>query len=108
MPALTIPDPRGALPPGCADTRPVARVVQIIAEAARAQRPCPTNEALAATLGYGSTSSVARLVRKAELAGLIHVQRGQRDRVVSARDGRWRTAGAVTTPHWREDAGRVA
>lgn len=108
MPALTIPDPNRAAPPGRADTRPMARIVEAIAAAARAGKPCPSNQALAERCGYAKASSIVGLIRKAELAGLIRVQRGQCDRVVAAADGTWRTAGTITTPHWRQRAERAA
>ena len=108
MPALTIPDPRRATPPGCADTRPMARIIEVIAAAARAGQACPSNQALADRFGYGGTSTVIALIRKAELLGLIRVERGMTSRVVSAADGSWRTAGTITTPHWRQRAERVA
>jgi len=78
-------------------------------DAATASLECPTNRDLAARLQTSSTY-VVRVIQTAEAAGLITVERGNRQRVVRAPDGSWRTAGEINNKHWRNrtEADRLA
>jgi hypothetical protein len=79
-----------------------ARVVDVIRRAAQAGHRAPTNQALREHFGWASTGSVAHVLRQAEAAELIRIERGQSSRVIEAGDGSWRTAGGVGAPHWRD------
>ncbi len=78
----------------------VAQVVEMIAAAAAAGEPCPSNAAICGRLGYASVSTAARMLQMAESHGLVTVERGLSARVVSAADGSWRTSGETGRPHW--------
>lgn len=80
-------------------------VLNAIKRAAAAGRPCPTNDILAGIIGAGSVSTPARCIKRLERKGLISVQRGNSQRVVTVAATGQRTAGHIEHPHWRERRG---
>lgn len=82
--------------------RNVERAVRYIQDLARAGQTAPTNQQLAEHLGFTEARAGTDVVRRAEVAGLIKVERGQVRRVIAAADGSWRTSGDAGAPHWRD------
>ncbi len=82
------------------------KLVGVIRAAAMAGDVCPTNDAVVGKFELRSPSAASEMIRGAERAGLIVVQRGISSRVVSAPDGSWRTAGFVS-PHSEAAAKRA-
>lgn len=95
-----------APPPGRSD--PMQRAVEYCRQAALRGEKAPSNDAIAAHLGWASTGRASTLISGAQAQGLIRVHRGQTSRVIEAADGSWRTAGAMPAPHWRDRAGAEA
>ena len=67
-------------------------VLDMLAEAGRAGRPCPTNNDLADRLGEVQDNHISSVVRRLQDDGLIRVQFLGCRRVIEAADGSWRTA----------------
>lgn len=61
----------------------VQRVVDLIADAAAAGQPCPTNDAIAAAMGWPDATSAFKAIRAAERAGVIKVERFMVGRIVT-------------------------
>lgn len=89
------------------DRAMVDRIVAACRDAALAGQAAPSNAALVARFGFRSTATPSGLLTAAEALGLVVVERGMAQRVVSAPDGSWRTAGAVGATHWRAGIGAV-
>ena len=83
------------------------KVLDIITDAAREGRVCPTNKAIAKMDGLSSASSVADAIRRLQRKGIIKVKRFNRARVVRLPDLDLQTAipsslgRAGRAPHWR-------
>jgi len=84
------------------------RLLEIIAEAARAGHVCPTNKAIAEMDGLVSASAVADAIGRLQRKGVIEVKRYNRARIVRLPDQDLVTAKpklsshAGWAPHWRD------
>ena len=84
------------------------RLLEIIADAARAGRVCPTNKAIAEMDGLASASAVADAISRLQRKGVIEVERYNRARIVCLPDQGLVTAEpevssqAGQAPHWRD------
>ena len=79
----------------------VARAARIFAElkrCAEAGEPCPCNEALAADNGCGKTH-VINILNLLIVAGMIEIERGNRDRIVTICATGKKTAGTIKARH---------
>ncbi|WP_069338347.1 SANT/Myb-like DNA-binding domain-containing protein [Sphingobium yanoikuyae] len=84
------------------------RCYQILCDAAAAHQVCPTNQDLSDMLGYSAPNKASEVISLIEVMGLITVQRGLRNRVVTIVKTGDRTAGVVVSRHrkpsdWTED-----
>lgn len=57
-------------------------VLDILATAARAGQPCPTNAQMALDIGAGSDSSLTQIMRDMRLNGSIKIHKQGNDRIV--------------------------
>ena len=78
------------------------RVFDILVAAVNAGEKCPSNSNLAHRIGCISTSDPSDIIRRLQRSGLITVDRGSCNRVVTIVATGKSTAGKVTAPHWRE------
>lgn len=72
------------------------RVFQIVKSAAENGIECPTNAAIAESVGYSSTSRAADAISFLSTAGMIRVERSRNSRVVEIVATGKRTAGKIT------------
>lgn len=84
-----------------------ATAMRLIEQAASLGEPCPKNETIAVAIGYSSVSASCRVLNRLEANGLIHVERGAINRVVTILATGKRTAGVVHHQHWRFQTDRV-
>lgn len=83
------------------------RIYDIIANAARAGKVCPTNKAIAKMEGLTSASAVADIIARLQRKGVIEVERFNRSRIIYLVDLDLETAPpslsslAGHAPHWR-------
>lgn len=78
-----------------------------IKRAAESGAACPTNIELAAIAGK-SDSAVPTILDRLANRGLISVERGRRNRVVTILETGARTAGTVGRPHWSTRGVKIA
>lgn len=71
-----------------------------IKRAAEAGEPCPSNLQLARLIGAESMSAGANVVSFLAATGVISVERGSSNRVVTVHSIGKSTAGRVKAPHW--------
>ncbi len=88
-------DPAGTLSPSARAT------YAMIALAAEAGEPCPSNRIVAAALGFGSVGHVPAVLNRIQAAGLIRIERGSTSRIVTILANGKRTAGEPGAIHWR-------
>lgn len=75
------------------------RIFAIIRTAAEAGLECPTNAALAESVGYSSTASVSNALSFLALSGMIAVRRSNHTRVVTIMASGATTAGVARKAH---------
>ena len=79
-----------------------ALIFKLLEAAANRGEACPSNALLASHMGFASKSGPVKVMKNLERAGMISVQRYQRDRVVCITSTNKRTATPVKpTKHWR-------
>ncbi|WP_285020260.1 hypothetical protein [Novosphingobium sp. fls2-241-R2A-195] len=78
------------------------RIFAILVDCAETGKPCPSNEVLAATLGFETAFAGTTALRRLAKRGLILIERYSRNRIVTIVETGKRTAGDVGKPHWRD------
>ncbi|MCC4254166.1 SANT/Myb domain-containing protein [Sphingobium naphthae] len=85
----------------------LSKMFRALERAANSDTPCPTNDALAETLGYASPSKASDLISLLEAMGFITVERGNDQRIVTIVKTGKRTAGHIVRRQrkggWTED-----
>lgn len=75
------------------------KIFAILKQAAERGEACPTNAALRERFGVGQ-SVISNALAFLEANGMISVERGNDQRVVTIRATGHKTAGEVRKPHW--------
>jgi len=79
------------------------KMLGVLADAAKAGRPCPTNKDLCDQVGYASSSAPSVVILRLEREGFLRVTRYQNSRQVYVRSVDASTAPVRNPqPHWRE------
>ncbi|GEM_PF-1934139 len=85
----------------------LTNVFRALERAANSDAPCPTNEALAETLGYANPSKASDLIALLQTMGFVRVERGNNQRIVTIVKTGKRTAGHIVRRQrkggWTED-----
>ncbi len=81
------------------------RLIETLTRIAREGKPCPTNDSLAEELYISRAGTIAKVMERAENAGLIRVESFQRGRIVTIVQLGISTSEIPRIPHWRTRSG---